>query len=54
VRAYRIGQARFIRLFMEEMHDQTGTDEVDGATTMRAVEQVSAYIDPVVGRAQTA
>jgi PucR C-terminal helix-turn-helix domain/GGDEF-like domain len=50
VRAYRLGQARFIRLFMEELHDQTGTDEVDGATTMRAVEQVSEYIDQVVGR----
>jgi DNA-binding PucR family transcriptional regulator len=50
VRAYRIGQARFIRLFMEELHDQTGADEVDGATVMRAVEQVSEYIDQVVGR----
>ena len=50
VRAYRIGQARFIRLFMEELHDQTGADEIDGATTMRAVEQVSEYIDQVVGR----
>jgi DNA-binding PucR family transcriptional regulator len=50
VRAYRIGQARFIRLFVEELHDQTGTDEIDGATTMRAVEQVSEYIDQVVGR----
>jgi len=50
VRAYRIGQARFIRLFMEELHDQTGADEIHGATTMRAVEQVSEYIDQVVGR----
>jgi DNA-binding PucR family transcriptional regulator len=50
VRAYRIGQARFLRLFMEELHLQTGADQFDGATTMRAVEQVSEYIDQVVGR----
>ena len=50
VRAYRIGQARFLRLFMEELHLQTGADQFDGATTMRAVEQVSEYIDQVIGR----
>jgi DNA-binding PucR family transcriptional regulator len=50
VRAYRLGQARFTRLFVEELHQQTGAEEIDGATTMRAVEQVSLYIDRVVGR----
>jgi DNA-binding PucR family transcriptional regulator len=50
VRAYRIGQARFTRLFMEELHVQTGADAIDGATTMRALEQVSEYVDQVVGR----
>ena len=50
VRAYRVGQARFVRLFMEELHAQTGADEIDGATTMRAIEQVSGYIDQIVGR----
>jgi DNA-binding PucR family transcriptional regulator len=49
VRAYRLGQARFIRLFIEELHRQTGTDQIDGATTLRAIEQVSQYIDRVVG-----
>jgi DNA-binding PucR family transcriptional regulator len=49
VRAYRLGQARFIRLFMEQLRDQTGSDDVDGATAMRAVEQVSDYIDQIVG-----
>jgi hypothetical protein len=50
VLAYRLGQACFLRLFIEERHEQTGADELDGATTMRAVEQVSEYIDRVVGR----
>jgi DNA-binding PucR family transcriptional regulator len=50
VRAYRIGQARFIRLFMEELRDQTGGTEIDGPTAMRAVEQVSEYIDQIVGQ----
>jgi hypothetical protein len=49
VRAYRLGQARFIRLFIEELHRQTGTDQIDGATTLRAIDQVSQYVDRVVG-----
>jgi DNA-binding PucR family transcriptional regulator len=49
VRAYRLGQARFTRLFIEELHRQTGTDQIDGATTLRAIDQVSQYIDRVVG-----
>jgi DNA-binding PucR family transcriptional regulator len=35
---------------MEELHHQTGADEVDGATAMRGVEEVSDYIDQIVGQ----
>jgi DNA-binding PucR family transcriptional regulator len=50
VRAYRLGQARFTRLFVEELHQQTGADQIDGGTTMRAVEQISEYCDRVIGQ----
>jgi hypothetical protein len=50
VRAYRLGQARFTRLFVEELMGQTGTDRIDGSTVVLGSEQVSQYIDRVVGR----
>ncbi|MDQ1423905.1 MAG: hypothetical protein QOD72_1403, partial [Acidimicrobiaceae bacterium] len=37
VRAYRLGQARFTRLFIDELLGQSGGELIDGATTMRAV-----------------
>jgi hypothetical protein len=49
VRVYRLGQARFTRLFIEEHHRRTGMDQIDGATTLRAIDQVAQYIDRVVG-----
>jgi hypothetical protein len=50
VRAYRVGQARFVRLFLEELDRQADGDRIDSGTTTRAVEQISEYIDQVVGR----
>jgi PucR C-terminal helix-turn-helix domain/GGDEF-like domain len=50
VRAYRLGQARFTRLFIEELMAQTGTDQIDGSTVVLGSDQISQYIDRVVGR----
>ncbi len=50
VRAYRLGQARFTRLFVEELMGQTGADRIDGSTVVLGSEQISQYIDRVVGR----
>jgi len=50
LRAYRLGQARFTRLFVEELMCQTGGERMDGSTTLLAFEQISQYIDRVVGR----
>lgn len=48
VRAYRLGQARFTRLFLEELAAQRGEAGLDAATTIRAVEQIATYVDRVV------
>jgi hypothetical protein len=50
VRAYRLGQARFTRLFVEELMQQTGADRIDGSAVVVGSEQISHYIDRVVGR----
>ena len=50
VRAYRVGQARFTRLFVEEAMRQSHSAAVDGTTVLLAVEQISEYIDRVVGQ----
>jgi DNA-binding PucR family transcriptional regulator len=48
VRAYRLGVARFMRLFIEELHRQTGGEQIDSSMTMRAIEQINSYSDRVV------
>ena len=50
MRAYRVGQARFTRLFVEELMAQTGADRIDGSTVVLGSEQISQYVDRVVGR----
>jgi DNA-binding PucR family transcriptional regulator len=50
VRAYRLGQARFTRLFIDELRAQSGGELIDGATTMRAVEQIAEYCDRVIAQ----
>ena len=49
MRAYRVGQARFTRLLVGTMMENRGSTSIDGPASW-AVEQVSGYIDRVVGQ----
>ena len=48
IRAYRVGQARFLRHCIEELLDQTPGEHVEGASTQWMVEHVSDTLDRVV------
>jgi len=48
IRAYRVGQARFLRHCIDELLDQTPGDHVEGAGTQWMVEHVSDTLDRVV------
>lgn len=48
IRAYRVGQARFLRHCIEELLSQTLGDHVEGAGTQWMVEHVSDTLDRVV------
>jgi PucR C-terminal helix-turn-helix domain/GGDEF-like domain len=48
IRAYRLGQARFLRHCIGELLDQTPGDHVEGASTQWMVEHVSDTLDRVV------
>jgi DNA-binding PucR family transcriptional regulator len=49
VRAYRLGEVHFTRLFLEQLIDQTGEGRVNGLTVLLALEQIYAYIDRITG-----
>ena len=48
VRAYRVGQARFLRHCIEELLRQSPGDHLEGLATLEMAESVSDYIDHVV------
>ena len=48
IRAYRVGQARFLRHCIDELLCQTRGDHVEGASTQWMVEHVSDTVDRVV------
>jgi hypothetical protein len=48
VRAYRVGQARFLRHCIDELLCQTPGDHVEGACTQWMVEHVSGTLDRVI------
>jgi DNA-binding PucR family transcriptional regulator len=48
VRAYRVGQTRFLRRCLEDLLQRMGTDQLEGAATIRIVERVSDCIDRIV------
>jgi hypothetical protein len=50
IRAYRVGQARFLRHCIDELLSQTHGDHVEGLSTQWMVEHVSESIDRVVGQ----
>ena len=50
IRAYRVGQARFLRHCIDELLAQTHGDHVEGLSTRWMVEHVSDSIDRVVGQ----
>jgi hypothetical protein len=54
IRAYRIGQARFLRRCLEDQLGQMGAGRVERAATLEIIERVSEYIDRVVEQVLTA
>jgi DNA-binding PucR family transcriptional regulator len=53
IRAYRVGQARFLRHCIEELLHQSSDDHLEGLATLEMVETVSDYIDCVVEQVLT-
>lgn len=54
IRAYRVGQARFLRHCIDELLFQTSGDHVEGTSTQWMVEHVSHTLDRVVEQVITA
>jgi DNA-binding PucR family transcriptional regulator len=54
IRAYRVGQARYLRRFIEELLRLTSGDHTEGRVTVQIVEHVSDYTDRVVEQVLTA
>jgi DNA-binding PucR family transcriptional regulator len=50
IRAYRVGQARFLRHCIDELLRQTSGDHVEGMSTQWMVEHVSDALDRLVGQ----
>jgi PucR-like helix-turn-helix protein/diguanylate cyclase with GGDEF domain len=48
IRAYRVGQARFLRHCIDELLCQTPGDHVEGTSTQRMVEHVSDTLDRMI------
>jgi hypothetical protein len=48
IRAYRVGQARFLRHCIEELLRQSPGDNLEGLATLEMSESISAYVDHVV------
>jgi hypothetical protein len=42
IRAYRVGQTRFLRRCLEDVFQQLGSGQVEGAATLRIVEGVAS------------
>ncbi len=53
IRAYRVGQARFLRHCIEELLRQSSGDHLEGLATLEMVETVSDYVDRVVEQVLT-
>ena len=53
IRAYRVGQARFLRHCIEELLRQSSGDHLEGLATLEMVETVSDYVDCVVEQVLT-
>ena len=53
IRAYRVGQARFLRHCIEELLRQSSGDHLEGLATLEMIETVSDYIDRVVEQVLT-
>jgi DNA-binding PucR family transcriptional regulator len=53
IRAYRVGQARFLRHCIEELLRQSSGDHLEGLATLEMVETVSGYVDRVVEQVLT-
>jgi DNA-binding PucR family transcriptional regulator len=54
IRAYRVGQARFLHHCIEELLHQSPGDHLEGLATLEMTEMVSDYIDNVVEQVLTA
>jgi DNA-binding PucR family transcriptional regulator len=54
IRAYRIGEARYLRSCINELLRLTSGDHIEGRATQQIVEHVSDYIDRVVEQVLTA
>jgi DNA-binding PucR family transcriptional regulator len=48
IRAYRVGQARFLRHCIDQLLCQTPGDHIEGASTQRMVEHVSDTLDRII------
>ena len=48
IRAYRVGQTRFLRRCIEELHESSPNDAVDVLATLQIVESVSTRLDRVI------
>jgi PucR C-terminal helix-turn-helix domain/GGDEF-like domain len=53
IRAYRVGQARFLRHCIEELLCQSSGDHLEGLATLEMIETVSDYVDRVVEQVLT-
>ena len=53
IRAYRVGQARFLRHCIEELLRQSPGDHLEGLATLEMIEIVSDYVDHVVEQVLT-
>jgi DNA-binding PucR family transcriptional regulator len=54
IRAYRVGQARFLRHCIEELLHESSGDHLEGLATLEMIETVSDYVDRVVEQVLTA
>lgn len=48
IRAYQVGQARFLHHCIQELPRQSSGDHIEGLATLEMVESISDYVDRVV------
>jgi DNA-binding PucR family transcriptional regulator len=53
IRAYRVGQARFLHHCIQELLRQSSGDHIEGLATLEMVESISGYVDRVVEQVLT-